>query len=113
MSLKASAYRRITRPSEYRRIYDTGRKVVGRYYVMFCSPSEAGDAGLGITVSGKVGNAVVRNRARRRTREAANVVFGAAQPAADIVLVALSRITDSEFGALVEDMKRLISKVRL
>lgn len=45
--------------------------------------------GIGLTVTRKIGNAVVRNRARRRLREALRLVLpGPARPATDYVVVA-------------------------
>ena len=42
---------------------------------------------IGFTASRKVGNAVVRNRVRRRLREVARLVIGQARPDLDYVLV--------------------------
>jgi len=67
---------------------------------------------VGFTVSRKVGNAVVRNRVRRRLREAARLVIpGQARPDLDYVLVGRQAAIARDFGALrqelVEALKRL------
>ena len=67
---------------------------------------------VGFTVSRKVGNAVVRNRVRRRLREAARMVIpGQARPDLDYVLVGRQAAIARDFGALrqelVEALKRL------
>lgn len=66
---------------------------------------------VGFTVSRKVGNAVVRNRVRRRLREVARLVIGQARPDLDYVLVgrqgALSRDFTVLQQELVEALKRL------
>ena len=66
---------------------------------------------VGFTVSRKVGNAVVRNRVRRRLREVARLVIGHARPDLDYVLVgrqgALSRDFTVLQQELVEALKRL------
>lgn len=57
---------------QFRRCYDSGRKLVTRYTVMFpCAPSEPDGVRIGVVASRRVGNAVKRNRAKRLLREAA------------------------------------------
>jgi ribonuclease P protein component len=67
---------------------------------------------VGFTVSRKVGNAVVRNRVRRRLREAAReVIPGRARPDLDYVLVGRQAAIARDYGALrlelLEALKRL------
>jgi len=102
----------IRRSSEYRMVYDRGVKLVGRYYVLFYVKSGRDHARTGITVSTKVGNAVVRNRAKRRTRQAIKAALLKNAPSADMVLVALGRIKDAPYDYLVEDLARLFGKVK-
>ncbi len=67
---------------------------------------------VGFTVSRKVGNAVVRNRVRRRLREIARAVIPArARPDLDYVLVGRQGAIVRDFaamqGELVDALKRL------
>ena len=67
---------------------------------------------VGFTVSRKVGNAVVRNRVRRRLREIARAIIPAqARPDLDYVLVgrqgAITRDFAAMQGELVDALKRL------
>ncbi len=47
-----------------------GRKTTTPHFLVVRTPAPAGMARIGITVTRKVGNAVVRNRIKRRIREA-------------------------------------------
>lgn len=49
---------------EFRRIYRRGRSAVSPYLVVYCQKNRAGQSRLGVTVSKKLGHAVVRNRVR-------------------------------------------------
>lgn len=60
---------RLARRSDFRKTYDEGRKLAGRYLVLFVRPNEAGTIRLGLTVTKRIGCATERNRARRRLRE--------------------------------------------
>ncbi|MBV8393735.1 MAG: ribonuclease P protein component [Alphaproteobacteria bacterium] len=67
---------------------------------------------VGFTVSRKVGNAVIRNRVRRRLREVARLVIPVrARPDLDYVLVGRQAALSRDFGVLqqelVEALKRL------
>jgi ribonuclease P protein component len=68
---------------------------------------------LGFTCSRKVGNAVVRNRARRRLREVARQVLpGAARPGWDYVLVGRPGTTVRRgFAEMLADLARALERV--
>ena len=67
---------------------------------------------LGFTVTKKVGNAVVRNRAKRRLREAARAVLPLyATPGYDYVLIGRDATLTRPFSSLVEDLKLALRKV--
>lgn len=68
---------------------------------------------VGFTCSRKVGNAVMRNRAKRRLREVARAVLPAAgQPGWDYVLVGRPGITVARpFADLLADMAAALARV--
>ncbi|MGQ0589023.1 MAG: ribonuclease P protein component [Sphingosinicella sp.] len=68
---------------------------------------------LGLTVSKKVGGAVVRNRMKRRFRELARLVLPEAGIAgADHVLIGRQGGIERPFEQLAADLRRAIAKVR-
>lgn len=65
----------------------------------------AGKIGLGLTVTKKLGGAVVRNRARRRLREALRLTLpGPARPGADYVVVARAAALSVPFARLQSEL---------
>ncbi|HBB40439.1 MAG: ribonuclease P protein component [Nitrospirae bacterium CG18_big_fil_WC_8_21_14_2_50_70_55] len=62
----------LRRPEEFRAVY-RGGAAIRRRWVEICYWRRAGGVRLGMTVSRKVGNAVVRNRLRRRIRDFARL----------------------------------------
>ena len=60
---------RIVRSSDYRTLYQAGRKIHCDSFVLFSRANAMGHPRLGITVSRKIGDAVVRNRVKRLFRE--------------------------------------------
>ncbi len=66
---------------------------------------------VGFTVTRKVGNAVVRNRTRRRLREAARLVLAQQAPAsADLVLVGRAATRTQAFTALMRDLTMALER---
>jgi ribonuclease P protein component len=70
------------------------------------------DCRIGFTASRKVGGAVVRNRARRRLREAVEQVMPAhAEKCRDYVVIARSTTVARPFGALVDDLETALKRL--
>ena len=68
-------------------------------------PGRASTIGVGITVTRKIGGAVVRNRARRRLREALRITLpGPAKPGADYVVVARPAVLNLPFAQLQAEL---------
>ena len=54
---------------DFKKVYDNGNSNANRYLVMYVLKEERKDNDLGISVSKKVGNSVVRHRTTRLIRE--------------------------------------------
>ena len=76
------------------------------------SPVAGGPPRFGFTVTKKLGNAVVRNRIRRRLKDAAQLVADAhARPGSDYVVVARKPAFDMPFKRLAADMEVALKRV--
>jgi ribonuclease P protein component len=73
--------------------------------------NDDGPARLGFTVTKKIGNAVIRNRTRRRLKEAARLVLADQPPrGVDLVLIGREGTAKRDFGALHDDLRRALTK---
>ena len=95
---------------DFRRIYRKGRSAVSGGVVVYCLPNKQGKSRLGLTVSTKVGKAVVRNRTRRRIREVYRLNEEKFQPGWDIVVVARTRAVEAPFEKLTASYLTLAKK---
>src|SRR5690606_29701234 len=69
---------------------------------------------IGFTASRKVGNAVARNRARRRLRAVADIVIRSqAAPGHDYVLIGRQATLQRDFAALCEDCRSALRRLKL
>lgn len=96
----------------FRRLYGTGGHANG-YLVLYAKKNRLGCNRLGLTVSKKLGHAVVRNRVRRRLREIYRLNEGKFSPGWDLVLVARSRAVGADFAALTDAFLSLAGKAGL
>ena len=68
--------------------------------------------GLGFTATRKVGNAVIRNRAKRRLREAARATGPLlAVPGSDYVFIARMGTADRPWDRLLDDVKSALTRL--
>lgn len=90
-----------------------GRRLNGPFFfVEALARGDEGPSRYGLTVTRKVGNAVVRNRIRRRLREAIRVFAEADMvPGIDYVIVARREVLSAPFEVLSEELRRRFSRM--
>ncbi len=87
-----NCFEKIKQNSDFRRIYGRGRSFVHPAFVTYAIKNQKGKIRLGITVSKKLGGAVLRNRAKRLLSAAFRECSPFIKQGFDFVLVARSRI---------------------
>ena len=97
----------------FRRLYQRGKSAAGRYVVVYCRKNGLPYNRLGLTVSTKVGHAVVRNRIRRRLREAYRLSEGQFLSGYDIVIVARTRAASATYQELSQGLMAASRKLGL
>ena len=93
----------------FRRLYHTAG-FADSYLVLYARRNRLGENRVGITVSKKLGHAVVRNRTRRRLREIYRLNEVQFQPGWDIVVVARTRAVEAPFEKLTASYLALAAK---
>jgi ribonuclease P protein component len=78
---------RLLRRGEFLAVQDRGTRLAGKEYAVLALESVQAWPRLGVTVSSKVANAVVRNRIKRWVREAYREVAGELPPV-DLLVIA-------------------------
>lgn len=101
---------RLLRSSEFRRVFDAKRSVADHTLVVFGQSHQLPYARLGLAVSKKMGNAVVRNRWKRRIREAFRTQLPELPAGLDLVVLPRRGATlDTE--AIHRSLRKLASRL--
>lgn len=103
---------RLKRRAEFLRAASKGRKgVSGGVVLQALARNDDEGARIGFTVTKKVGNAVVRNRTRRRLKEAARLLLREIDVGnVDVVLIGRDSTRKRRFTSLIEDIRRALGK---
>ncbi len=108
--MPVSKRRRLTDSPEFERVYRQGSAYRGKLFSVHAFPNESDTARLGLSVSKKVGNAVIRNTVRRRLKE----IFRESLPEVpglDIVVSARPSAADASFGELRDEFRHSLQKL--
>jgi ribonuclease P protein component len=98
---------RLLRRGEFRRVYDEGQRRSTPLCAIFFRPNGLPWTRLGITAPAHLGNAVVRNRAKRRLREVFRRHRAGIPAGWDIVLNPRELVAKVQFPTLVREILRL------
>jgi ribonuclease P protein component len=107
---------RLRKPSEFRLVYEQGKRFEGRFMTVFIIPSQTDFQRLGITASKKaIGNAVQRNRAKRLLREAFRLnkaELNELDTKFDWVLNARRGLLKVKLEKPLEEFRQIVAKVK-
>ena len=98
---------------EFRRLYSKGKSAVSPYFAVYCRKTNRPVSRLGITTGVKLGNAVKRNRARRRIRELYRTNEQCFSSGWDVVIVARVRSIYGRYGEMERSFLQLMKKLGL
>jgi ribonuclease P protein component len=92
-------------------VFRHGRRIERRSFIALWR-SAPGTAGVAFAASRRTGGAVVRNRARRRVREAYRRQDGRVPSEVAVVFVARPEAVATDFGEILSDMKSALATIR-
>lgn len=104
----------LQRRADFLRVGSSGLKRVMPAFILQAA-KRAGDLAspihVGFTASRKVGNAVARNRAKRRLRALADRLISEADPTLDYVLVGRTESLSRDFAEMEKDLRNALRKI--
>jgi ribonuclease P protein component len=100
-------YASLRRRSDFSRVQRRGKRQAGPLFVLLMTDAR-GASRIGITVAKTVGNAVVRNRLRRRVKAILDRRGFGSPPYRDLVLIARPGAGEATFAAVAAELGRLL-----
>ena len=99
--------------NEFQRVYRKGTSQANRYLVMYVLPNQHMMNRLGISVSKKVGNSVVRHRVTRLIRESYRLNERSFRQGLDIVVVARPNAKDKSYQEIESALMHLAGRMKI
>lgn len=105
---------RLTRREDFNKVYRYGKSAANHQFVVYFMAQPAAVEGngfrLGISVSKKVGNAVVRNRIRRLVKEIVRAHGDKIAPRTDMILIARKPAAEMEFAEMEKSVLHVLKR---
>jgi ribonuclease P protein component len=102
---------RLTKQEQYTRVYREGNSYVDQFLVLKATPNDLEFSRYGISVSKRIGNAVVRNRIKRILREILRNINPA--PGWDIILIVRNPSATGDYHCLKKSVEGLLSRTQI
>ncbi|MDD4315699.1 MAG: ribonuclease P protein component [Clostridia bacterium] len=102
---------RLSHNSSFQYIFRNGQKFHSDILILFAT--KAANLKLGVSVSKKVGNSVVRSKTKRRIKEAFRQLIPQTQKGYNFVVVAKEEITKVGYTEILQTLQNLLTKAGL
>ena len=103
----------LKRNKQFRQVYRKGKSVACRELVLIYAKNRSDMVHVGFSVGKKLGNSVVRNRVKRRLREAFRPNLPLLLPGFDLIVMARDAARDAPFSSLADSLRYLLRKAGL
>ncbi|WP_438433611.1 ribonuclease P protein component [Gorillibacterium sp. sgz500922] len=102
---------RLRKREDFNRVYRRGKSTANLQFVLYFLPQrEPGPFRLGVSVSKKLGNAVVRNSIRRRMKEIVRLNADKIQPGLDVVIIARKPVASMDYAEMERSLLHVIRR---
>lgn len=103
-------YVSIKKNMDFRRIYATAKSYANTELVLYCRPNDGSSTRFGISISAKVGNAVMRNKIKRQIKEILRANLDIIKQGYDIIFIVRIRCNTASFTQITGSVMHLLKK---
>lgn len=95
---------RLRKNIEFKKVYSHGKNYWNRNLVLYIKRNGLKETRIGYTITKKIGNAVVRNKIRRRMKEIYRLNFANIKEGYDLIFICKKNIVDLSYDELENSM---------
>ncbi|TQR20019.1 ribonuclease P protein component [Psychrobacillus vulpis] len=99
---------RVKKNEEFQAIFKNGKSFANRQFVVYCLENEQAYFRVGLSVSKKVGNAVVRNRIKRYIRQTFLELTDQIYPNMDYIIIARNPAAKLDFHETKKSLEHVM-----
>lgn len=104
---------RVRADKRFQEVRRQGRSFTNQLLVLCALPNDLAYSRFGFSVNSRIGNAVQRNRIKRRLREAVRLRLDGIRPGWDIILIARRPIRSADYHEIESACARLLRRAQL
>lgn len=101
---------KIRKRSDFQAVYEKGKRIHSKSFIVLLSRNDKGTARFGITVSKKVGNAVRRNRIKRLVREFFRLNRDRIPESTDVVIIARKDLSLTRYRDVASELGQILKQ---
>lgn len=96
--------------SDFKEVYNKGKSFADRFLVLYSLPNGLDYTRFGFSVGKKVGNAVVRNRYKRKIKEITRIHGDEVKKGVDCVIIVRPKSLEADYKILEKSFVKLLKK---
>ncbi|MGB9674408.1 MAG: ribonuclease P protein component [Anaerolineales bacterium] len=99
---------RLKKSRDFQRVRNSGKAYTHPFFVLIYAPNSSSQTRIGVAAGRSIGNAVKRNRAKRRLRASIQPWIPQLAPGIDIVLIARKALLTASFSHLSQALEKAL-----
>lgn len=104
---------RVRKSREFQSLIHTGRKYVNESFVLYVLPKKEEQARAGISLSRKIGNAVMRNKYKRQVRMMCQELIDFSSASLDIIIILRFGYLEHDYRTNKNNLEKLLIKAKM
>jgi len=104
---------RLKKRKDFSQVFGTGRSAASSLMVVYTMPRESTSVRIGFSAGKKLGNAVVRNRARRRLKEMVRQFLPRLKGGRDLVVIARAGAVKATWPELEREFQQICRRLKM
>ncbi|GIP40646.1 ribonuclease P protein component [Paenibacillus sp. J31TS4] len=105
---------RLAKREDFQKVYRRGKSFANHQFVVYrLEQREPAPLRLGVSVSKKVGNAVVRNRLRRTVKEIVRLNLDRLEANVDVIVIARKPVAEMEYAGIQSSLLHVLKRAGL